>query len=165
VDRIPPNSDVISIIGEIDCREGFLVSVDRCRYKNVREAAKTTINIYLQMWKDLIVKKNFRVFVHPALPVLDQTRTVVTLFNRELKKSIHALALPKLLFLDFYDQILEELPPNKEIEFEISGDVLGVTLPEKEVRRQLRPEFSLDGTHSNPSITSLLQESLNAAAS
>ena len=37
VDQIPYGSDVISIIGEIDCREGFLVSVDRLRYKDVRD--------------------------------------------------------------------------------------------------------------------------------
>lgn len=33
LERIPKGSEIIMLFGEIDCREGLLVSVERCRYE------------------------------------------------------------------------------------------------------------------------------------
>ena len=30
---VPEGSDIIFLLGEIDCREGFLVSVEKCKYE------------------------------------------------------------------------------------------------------------------------------------
>ncbi len=37
---VPPKSDVIFLFGEIDCREGLIISVEKCRYQDLQEAAQ-----------------------------------------------------------------------------------------------------------------------------
>jgi hypothetical protein len=37
---VPPHSDVVFLFGEIDCREGLVVSVEKCRYRDLEEGAQ-----------------------------------------------------------------------------------------------------------------------------
>lgn len=48
---VPPHSDVLLLFGEIDCREGLVVSVEKCRYKDLEEAAQARFPI----WTDAAV--------------------------------------------------------------------------------------------------------------
>ena len=47
VAALPKRAQVVVLFGEIDCREGLLVSVERCRYETVEEGAQVTIDIYV----------------------------------------------------------------------------------------------------------------------
>ena len=58
---IPDGSEVIFLIGEIDCREGILVAVERGKYKNVKEGMEATISIFQQVVKDAIQRKRLKV--------------------------------------------------------------------------------------------------------
>jgi hypothetical protein len=46
---IPDNAQVIMMFGEIDCREGIVVSVDKGRYKDLEEGVNATVNIYMKV--------------------------------------------------------------------------------------------------------------------
>lgn len=37
------------MFGEIDCREGIVVSVDKGRYKDLEEGVTATVNIYIKV--------------------------------------------------------------------------------------------------------------------
>lgn len=51
-------------IGEIDCREGMLVAVDRDRYTDLPEAMATTIGLFLkEVLIPLMKRKKFKVSV------------------------------------------------------------------------------------------------------
>ena len=45
---IPPGSPVVFCFGEIDCREGLLVAIERCRYETLQQGVEATIKIYLE---------------------------------------------------------------------------------------------------------------------
>jgi hypothetical protein len=74
VPSAPAGSKIIMMFGEIDCREGFLVSVQKCRYDNLEAAALVTINIYIDALLKLQREKHYELFIHPVLPVIDITR-------------------------------------------------------------------------------------------
>ena len=76
------------MIGEIDCREGMLVAVERDKYDSVSTAMKATIALFLQVIVPLVRKRKFRAFVHPIVPVLNETRHLVTEFNSILKSAV-----------------------------------------------------------------------------
>ncbi|KAH3758836.1 E3 ubiquitin-protein ligase [Pelomyxa schiedti] len=111
-DLIPNKAWVIAILGEIDCREGLLISVEKGRYKDMEEAAATTIQIYLNVLLRLISKKNWTVFVHPVSPVLPETRQIVHEFNQILCKVISYAGEKRLRWLDFGTELLA---PSSEI--------------------------------------------------
>lgn len=52
---------VIFIIGEIDCREGLLVAVERDRYASLAEGMERTIDIFLAALVKIIAVKKFNV--------------------------------------------------------------------------------------------------------
>ena len=54
VDAIPDGADVLFIFGEIDCREGILLAVEKGRYATVEEGMLTTINFFIDAvrWGD-----------------------------------------------------------------------------------------------------------------
>lgn len=54
-------NQVILNIGEIDCREGILLSVERDYYVNFEEAVTHTINSFLPMLKELVAVYKFTV--------------------------------------------------------------------------------------------------------
>ncbi|KAJ5068569.1 hypothetical protein M0811_02511 [Anaeramoeba ignava] len=135
IPTIPNNSDLIFILGEIDTRS-ILFTIENCYYDNLDQGLRVLAHIYISILLNLIKQHNFRIFVHPIPPVLDQTRSVVKDFNQILKQSIPIYKNPKLLWLDFFDQLL-------------SHD-----------RKNLLPEFQFDEAHLNPKYISLIEKSL-----
>ena len=128
-------SPVIFNFGELDCREGLLVAVEKCKYDTLEDAALETVEIYVEVLRQLVEKHKFTVFVHPVLPVLDETRSVVQLFNKILKSKVkHAQGLHWLRFLDHL------LTDNGQ---------------------KLKSEYTLDGTHAHPKYVSLLERAVN----
>lgn len=47
--KIPENSAVVFIFGEIDCREGILVALDKLRYGTVAEGVEHTVGIFIEV--------------------------------------------------------------------------------------------------------------------
>jgi hypothetical protein len=58
---VPDMSEVIFLIGEIDCREGILVAVEKGVYKDVQEGMNDTIAVFKQVVRDTIQKKRIKV--------------------------------------------------------------------------------------------------------
>ncbi|CAK9882664.1 unnamed protein product [Sphagnum jensenii] len=140
MESLPQDSQVIMLFGEIDCREGILVSVEKCRYENVEEGVEASVHIYLQQLLRLIQDCNFEIFVHPVSPVLSETRAVVHIFNHVLQTRLHEAQQTspcgkQLHWLDFFPDLLT---PDGE----------------------LRDEFKLDGTHLNPNYVTPLARAL-----
>ncbi len=79
------------MIGEIDCREGILLAVERDYYETFEDGIKTTLSYFLQVLKNLRMQKNITIYIHPIPPVLPETRKIVTVFNQYYKKAIIAL--------------------------------------------------------------------------
>ena len=123
VKNIPEGAPVVCIFGEIDCREGLLLAVERMRYPSLEDGVAHTIKIYISALKDLAKSKKLKLLVHPVPPVLNETRHIVTIFNRQLVKAV--AAEPSLTMLDFFDALLT--PENT-----------------------LKEELKLDGTHMHP---------------
>mmetsp|Transcript_187 Transcript_187/g.368 ORF Transcript_187/g.368 Transcript_187/m.368 type:complete len:770 (+) Transcript_187:70-2379(+) len=132
---VPKGSDTIFMFGEIDCREGLLLCVDKCKYKDLEEGVRATVKIYIEALLDIISIYDYTIYVHPISPVLDVTRHIVKLYNKVLKEQV--LLTPKLHWLDFFDALL-------------TAD-----------GTSLRPEYVLDGTHLNPAYVSLLSSALS----
>ncbi|POM78678.1 Hypothetical protein PHPALM_3765 [Phytophthora palmivora] len=88
VDNIPRNSRVIFLFGEIDCREGILDAVEKCKYETVEEGMNHTIGIFMDVLADVVEKYAFEVFIHPVVPVLDETRHLVIQYNKLFRKRV-----------------------------------------------------------------------------
>ena len=132
VDTIPPKSTVIFMFGEIDCREGLLVSVERLKYSSVDEGMRTTIGYYM---KELVkANEKFDLYVHPAPPVIDITRDTVKMFNVFLQMECNKNGLRYLNFMEDY--------------FTNNG-------------KDLKKELHLDNIHSSPAITKYVEQALN----
>jgi tetratricopeptide (TPR) repeat protein len=164
VPRAPPKSTIVFLFGEIDCREGFLVSVQKCRYKDLNEAAQVTIDIYMDVLKSLVEKYDYEIFIHPIVPVLDATRHVVIPFMKLLVETIarvKALSQPgdwthNIHMLDFFWKLVKE---HKQ----------GEPMPEywgapPKVPWFFEKAYDLDLTHMNPTYLPLLQDALNVSA-
>jgi hypothetical protein len=52
---------VILSIGEIDCREGILLSVERGYYEDFDEAVRSTVALFLPVLKELVTVNRFKV--------------------------------------------------------------------------------------------------------
>mmetsp|Transcript_18834 Transcript_18834/g.31491 ORF Transcript_18834/g.31491 Transcript_18834/m.31491 type:complete len:731 (+) Transcript_18834:36-2228(+) len=133
--QIPNGATVIFAFGEIDCREGLLVAVERAYYKDLQEGIDTVISIYISQLNQLAKARGFTVLVHPVPPVLNETRSVVTGFNATLKDRV--TLSPHLQWLDFFEKLLS--PDGSE----------------------LADGLSLDGTHMSPAYLDHLEEALS----
>ncbi|XP_062521933.1 uncharacterized protein LOC134196728 isoform X2 [Corticium candelabrum] len=132
--RVPNGSTIIFCFGEIDCRDGLTTAVAMCKYETLEEAIAAVINIYVVALKELRIKQKLKVFVHPVVPVLAATRSVVLLFNKMLKER---LAKTKhLRYMDFEDALL-------------TGKDL-----------KLKQEYKLDGTHLHPNYLNLIEDTM-----
>lgn len=155
---LPNGAPVIFNFGEIDCREGLLVAVEKRRYANVDAAMDKVIGIYIAALQDLVPRKRLRVWVHPVLPVLNETRALVVRYNAKLRAAVEAA--PQLAWLEFFPQLLDAETQ--------SVSRLG---PARRALQSLRSQacraqrlvdrFELDGTHINPAYLELLQDSLS----
>ena len=76
------------MFGEIDCREGLLLAVEKLKYDSLEEAMGVLIEIYAGALLDLIQTRGFRIFVHPVPSVLNETRHVVRPFNQALRLKV-----------------------------------------------------------------------------
>jgi hypothetical protein len=127
---------VIFNIGEIDCREGILVALERDKYKSLEEGMETVINIFIGVLQELAKKRKFKIYVHPIVPVLNETRSHVLLFNGIYKRIVNQ-KLKDAVWLNFENEML--LPDQSD----------------------LLPAFKLDGTHMHPTYVSLIERCLN----
>jgi len=132
---IPDGSPVVFMFGEIDCREGLLVAVERMRYASLEEGIAYTVKIYISVLKELAKSRKFKVLVHPVPPVLNETRHIVKPFNAQLVAAVKKE--PSLHMLDFFSSLLT---PD------------GTSLADG---------LKLDGTHMHPDYTKLMQPELD----
>ena len=79
---------VIILLGEIDCREGLLLAVDKLKYDSVDEAMHVLASIYLDVLIGIMGARALTVYVHPVPPVLNETRHIVMPFNAVMKAKV-----------------------------------------------------------------------------
>jgi hypothetical protein len=139
VKSIPHNAEVIFILGEIDCREGIIVAVERGKYKNLEEGIVHTVGIFMSVLESLIKQKQLKIAVHPIPPVLDPTRPIVVKYNEIYQREVEKLKTRGLSvkWLDFFDAFID------------AGSA---------PKLELRDEYKLDGTHLHPKYLDLLEE-------
>jgi hypothetical protein len=78
------------MFGEIDCREGLLLAVDKLKYSDMDEAMSVLADIYLEVLLGTVRRHDLRIYVHPVPPVLKETRHIVTAFNDLMKGKVPA---------------------------------------------------------------------------
>ena len=132
---VPNGSPVIFNIGEIDCREGLLRAVDNCKYDTIGEAIEAAVEIYIAFLTEQQKERGFVVFVHPILPILRETRSMVINFNEKLRAGVEKCS--NLHWLKLLDVLLV----NDGSEF--------------------NKDYELDGTHVHPKYVSLLEKALS----
>ncbi|KAF5830656.1 hypothetical protein DUNSADRAFT_14221 [Dunaliella salina] len=112
---IPDGSQVVVLLGEIDCREGLLMAVQKCKYSSLREAIAAIVDLYVSILTDLMKHRKFKIFVHPIPPVLNETRSLVKAFMQLLKCKVPAASSSlgefengggHLRYLDFFECLL-----------------------------------------------------------
>jgi tetratricopeptide (TPR) repeat protein len=134
---VPDGAAVIFAFGEIDCREGLLVAVERAKYADLAEGIATTVEVYVSTLVRLVARRGFVAMVHPVPPVLNETRPVVKEFNAALAARVRRE--PTLRWLDFFDKLLTD-----------DGE-------------RLADGLALDGTHMHPAYVNVLEEALERA--
>ena len=58
----------------------------------------------LMRWPALLMDWLWQLFVHPIVPVLNETRTIVRQFNKEMARQVRAE--PGVEYLDFFEAML-----------------------------------------------------------
>ena len=130
--KIPLESTVVFVFCEIDCREGILLAVEKDRYKDVDAGIRHVVEIYMKALEDLIAAKKFKAFIHPVIPVLNETRLMVIKFNKVLKEYVLKRNKNVMVWIgDFFDDLLDN-------------------------NGMLKKEYELDGTHLSPNYIPLL---------
>ncbi|KAL0478909.1 hypothetical protein AKO1_007822 [Acrasis kona] len=138
VSTIPKRSDVIMMFGEIDCREGIWLAVEKCKYDDIDHGIRVAVDIYVDVLVQLTLDPYcFDIRVHPVMPVLDLTRDMVKKWNQILCKKIIGLNNTRIKWLDLFDNLLTT-----------DG-------------KDLKHEYKLDGTHAHPRYVSLIQDAIN----
>jgi len=130
---LPEGSEIIFGFGEIDCREGILMAVEKCKYENVEEGIKVAIEHYLKALAKWGKLKKLKIYIQPVVPVLDVTRNMVKKFNAILYNRLKKHKTIQLL--DFFEDLL-----NSNGSFNL--------------------KYALDGTHMSPSYCPLLEKTL-----
>lgn len=67
---IPDGSDVVMLFCEIDCREGLLLAVERCKYPSLTKAIEVVVGIYMDVLRRLRDKHKLRVGFHNGVGVV-----------------------------------------------------------------------------------------------
>ena len=145
-------STIIASFGEIDCREGLLVAVEKGKYEGgMDEAVTAVVGMYEKEW-DRWVAMGHRVWVHPVQPVLDVTRPVVKRFEKALRERVQARMAKEakaggrkkggkggeLHYLDLFDDLLTP-----------DGGFNAA-------------EYGMDGTHIHPRYVRLIEREMSA---
>jgi len=85
ISSIPDGADVVFVFGEIDCREGLLVAVERAHYTDVNHGTSVVVEIYVDALVKVAKERPLRLLVHPVPPLLNETRAIVKPFNATLQ--------------------------------------------------------------------------------
>ncbi|CAM9698760.1 unnamed protein product [Ectocarpus sp. 13 AM-2016] len=117
--KVPNGSAVVFILGEIDCREGILVAVEKLRYKTAEEGIEHTVGIFIKVAEALSRERGLRIFVHPVIPVLDETRGMVKTYNRVFRRMVDKSK--HLHWLDFFEQLLDDTGSSLRPNFRLDG--------------------------------------------
>jgi hypothetical protein len=160
---------VIFLIGEIDCREGLLLAVDKDVYPTVAAGMDRVIDVFADVLRRLIRERRFRVLVHPVVPVLDLTRSVVAEFNQRYRRKMESIE--GVCWLDLFDDLLcvpgpsgtgESTPTPTPTPAPTSGSAAssGQTPPTHPDSRVLKTGLDLDGAHLHPKYVSLIEREL-----
>ena len=102
-----------------------------------------------------------QLFVHPIVPVLNETRRVVKRFNRKLAKAV--VAEPGIGYLDFFDSMLTSDKAEVRgcpIASPLPRPTHSIATPIPHAPPQLVPEFALDGTHLSPTYLPFLARAM-----
>lgn len=154
ISNIPVGAPIILILGEIDCREGILLAVQKGRHESLEAALQAVVDIYLNILKE--VRKKLRsspIFVHPIANVLPETRFLTVAFNVLLTRpaSVEVMTKARINLLQFdnmFTGLKDGALPN------LDGSQLS--------KLELLPELRLDGTHLSPTyVTSHLAPALS----
>jgi tetratricopeptide (TPR) repeat protein len=140
---LPDGATIITLVGEIDAREGLLLAIEKLKYPTLDAATAAAAAAYGCALQALVDDaRAFRVAVHPVPPVLDETRHVVRALNAAMKAEVGRLARGaacapgRLAWLDLEACLLTE-----------DGSAL-------------RPELALDGTHLAPAYVKYVEAAL-----
>ncbi|EIE19755.1 TPR-like protein [Coccomyxa subellipsoidea C-169] len=140
VASLPHGAWVIFMFGEIDCREGLLLAVDKLKYADIQEAMGVLADIYMEVLTRTVRDRDrdLRIFVHPVPPVLNETRHIVTPFNDLMRQRVKQAESQndRLRWLDVADRYLCEN------------------------RSKLNPKLNFDGTHMSPAFLQYVNAAL-----
>jgi hypothetical protein len=157
---IPIGSEVIFVLGEIDCREGLLAALERGQYGSLEEGMKHTIGIFVKMLKDLKKSRKFRMYIHPVPPVLNETRAIVMMYNSVYRKAIQDLQDDSIVWLEFVgDLVLDTATMRLGSQMSEAELASIATMPNN--RLMLREKYRHDGTHLHPSYLELIEANIN----
>jgi len=108
INSIPSGSKVILLFGEIDCREGVVMATQRGVYNSLEDGFEATIDIYMQMLERLQAPPyNFDIYVHPPIPGVDVTRSMVHTFDDILRRRVTPIQSKTLHFIDIADKLVD----------------------------------------------------------
>eukprot|EP00435_Cladocopium_sp_Y103_P048840 s1553_g14.t1 len=153
---IPIESPVIFLLGEIDCRDGILRSVQKGKHDSFDDALRTVVNVYLEPiltlrcrfchlvhTEDLLVQirkklPSNRLFVHPVPIALPETRFLTMAMNTLLETDWSQLSMEKarVKLLRIESIFVKDVPEHPE-----NADALTLA------KLELLPELRLDGIH------------------
>lgn len=154
---------MIFLIGEIDCREGLLLAVERDVYPTVTSGMDRVIDIFADVVRKLIRDKRFRVLIHPVVPVLDPTRAIVAEFNQRYRRKMEAIK--GVCWLDLFDDLLCAGPGpsgtgNLATATAAAMASVGQLPTDQHSTRLLKPGLDLDGAHLHPKYAALIEREL-----
>lgn len=69
---------------------------------------EATIRIFMEALSEAVGNFEFEAFIHPVVPVLNETRQLVIQYNRIFKK--HVLKSNICSWLDFFDDLVQDSP-------------------------------------------------------
>ncbi|CAK9006478.1 Hypothetical protein SCF082_LOCUS9039 [Durusdinium trenchii] len=137
---IPIETPVMFLLGEIDCREGVLTTVQKGKYTSFDDALRTIVNVYLDVLVQVRRKlTSNRIFVHPVPSVLPETRFLTMAMNNLLdsdwsQNSMNKARVKLLKIQSIFDSPVPE-----------DADITTLS------KLQLLPDLRLDGIHLSPS--------------
>jgi hypothetical protein len=123
----------------------------------VEKGMEHTIQIFMDTLREVVEKYEFEIFIHPVVPVLNETRSLVIQYNRIFKDRVDASKRCK--WLDFFDDLIEGSPP--KVRYSSSRRRRKGSLTILFVScHQLQSQYELDGTHLHPNYLALLEREL-----
>lgn len=155
---IPDNSDIMFALGEIDCREGLLVAVEKDQYPSLNTGMQTTLKHFTDVLPPLFKHRKMRnIYVHPVLPILQETRAIVRQYNAFYERAIakageklDRVAVERgatLRWLPLFDKLFK-------------GGEAAARAASPGSEGPLLEGLRMDGTHISPGYAPLLQACL-----